>query len=98
MFSRHWNPRVSKSSNRPGMNFSNPSARNSPKRLDQPARGQPTIEGGNSTLNEEHAMWILSGFADEIDPDLQTQCDVMTQLGISYVEFRSAWDINVLEL
>ena len=43
-------------------------------------------------------MWILSGFADEIDPDLQTQCDVMTQLGISYVEFRSAWDINVLDL
>jgi sugar phosphate isomerase/epimerase len=43
-------------------------------------------------------MWTLSGFADEIDPDLQTQCDVLTELGISFVEFRSAWDINVLDL
>ena len=43
-------------------------------------------------------MWTLSGFADEIDPDLQTQCDVLTELGIRYVEFRSAWDMNVLNL
>ena len=43
-------------------------------------------------------MWTLSGFADEIDPDLQTQCDVLTELGIRYVEIRSAWDINVLNL
>jgi sugar phosphate isomerase/epimerase len=43
-------------------------------------------------------MWTLSGFADEIDPDLQTQCDVLTELGITFVEFRSAWDVNVLEL
>jgi len=43
-------------------------------------------------------VWTLSGFADEIDPDLQTQCDVLTELGIRYVEFRSAWDINVLNL
>lgn len=43
-------------------------------------------------------MWTLSGFADEIDPDLQTQCNVLAELGIRYVEFRSAWDINVLDL
>jgi len=43
-------------------------------------------------------MWTLSGFADEIDPDLQTQCDVLIELGIRYVEFRSAWDVNVLDL
>ena len=43
-------------------------------------------------------MWTLSGFADEIDPDLQTQCDVLIELGIKFVEFRSAWDINVLDL
>ena len=43
-------------------------------------------------------MWTMSGFADEIDPDLQTQCDVLTELGIRYVEFRSAWDMNVLNL
>ena len=43
-------------------------------------------------------MWTLSGFADEIDPDLQTQCDVLTELGIGYLEFRSAWEVNVLDL
>lgn len=43
-------------------------------------------------------MWTLSGFADEIDPDPQTQCDVLNELGIRFVEFRSAWDINVLDL
>ena len=43
-------------------------------------------------------MWVLSGFADEIDPDLQTQCRVLTELGIRYIELRSAWDTNVLDL
>ncbi len=43
-------------------------------------------------------MWTLSGFADEISADLQEQCRVFNGLGISYVEFRSAWDINVLDL
>jgi hypothetical protein len=43
-------------------------------------------------------MWTLSGFADEIDPDLTTQCAVMNDIGITHVEFRSAWDTNVLDL
>lgn len=43
-------------------------------------------------------MWTLSGFADEIDPDLVTQCRVLTDLGISWVELRSAWGVNVLDL
>jgi sugar phosphate isomerase/epimerase len=43
-------------------------------------------------------MWILSGFADEIDPDLSTQCSVLDQLGIRYIELRSAWNVNVLDL
>ncbi len=43
-------------------------------------------------------MWTLSGFADEIDPDLETQCRLLAQLGIHYIEFRSAWDVNVLDL
>jgi sugar phosphate isomerase/epimerase len=43
-------------------------------------------------------MWIMSGFADEIDPDLETQCAVLDDLGIRYVELRSAWDVNVLDL
>ncbi|OLT14334.1 xylose isomerase [Pseudonocardia sp. CNS-139] len=43
-------------------------------------------------------MWTLSGFADEISPDLDVQCRVLTELGIRYVEFRSAWGVNVLDL
>lgn len=42
-------------------------------------------------------MWTLSGFADEIDPDLTTQCRVLRQLGIANIELRSAWDVNVLD-
>jgi sugar phosphate isomerase/epimerase len=43
-------------------------------------------------------MWTLSGFADEIAPDLDQQCRVLNELGISYVEFRSAWGVGVLDL
>ena len=43
-------------------------------------------------------MWTLSGFADEIDPDLRTQAALLLELGIGCIEFRSAWDINVLDL
>jgi sugar phosphate isomerase/epimerase len=43
-------------------------------------------------------VWTLSGFADEIDPDLETQCAVLNDLGIGHVEFRSAWGTNVLDL
>ncbi|MHB1491821.1 MAG: sugar phosphate isomerase/epimerase family protein [Cellulomonas sp.] len=43
-------------------------------------------------------MWTLSGFADEIDADLATQCDVLDELGIRFLELRSAWDVNVLDL
>src|SRR5919108_2693945 len=44
------------------------------------------------------ATWTLSGFADEISPDLDEQCRVLTDLGIHHIEFRSAWDTNVLDL
>jgi len=43
-------------------------------------------------------MWTLSGFSDEISPDFQTQCAVVSQLGLRFLEFRSAWDVNVLDL
>jgi sugar phosphate isomerase/epimerase len=43
-------------------------------------------------------MWTLSGFADEITADLQTQCETLNALGIGSIELRSAWDTNVLEL
>lgn len=43
-------------------------------------------------------MWTLSGFSDEISPDLEEQCALVRQLGMSYLEFRSAWGTNVLDL
>jgi len=43
-------------------------------------------------------MWTLSGFADEVSADLDEQCRVFNDLGIGYVEFRGAWDTNVLDL
>ncbi|MGK5682960.1 sugar phosphate isomerase/epimerase family protein [Actinoplanes sp. URMC 104] len=43
-------------------------------------------------------MWTLSGFSDEISPDLTEQCEVVTGLGMKYVEVRSAWDVNILDL
>lgn len=43
-------------------------------------------------------MWTLSGFADEIDPDFTTQCKVASGLGLRFLEIRSAWGINILDL
>ena len=43
-------------------------------------------------------MFTLSGFADEISPDLNVQLDVLAKLGISYLEFRGVWDKGVLAL
>jgi len=43
-------------------------------------------------------MWTLSGFVDEISPDFTEQCQVASGLGLKYVELRSAWDVNILDL
>ncbi len=43
-------------------------------------------------------MWTLSGFADEISPDLDEQVALVTDLGLRYIELRSAWDVNILDL
>jgi len=43
-------------------------------------------------------VWMLSGFADEIDNEFTTQCEVAGQLGLGYVEIRSAWGVNILDL
>ena len=43
-------------------------------------------------------MWTLSGFADEISPDFTEQCEVASGLGLKYLEVRSAWDVNILDL
>ena len=43
-------------------------------------------------------MWTLSGFADEISDDFDGQLDVVTSLGLHFIEFRSAWGTNILDL
>lgn len=43
-------------------------------------------------------MWRLSGFADEISEDVTKQCQTLLELGMRYLEFRSAWGANVLDL
>ena len=44
------------------------------------------------------AVWSLSGFGDEIDPDPAVQAAVLLALGASHIEVRSAWGTNVSEL
>ena len=43
-------------------------------------------------------MWTLSGFIDEISDDFKEQCKVAAGLGLRYVEVRSAWGTNILDL
>ena len=43
-------------------------------------------------------MWTLSGFVDEISDDFGEQCAVAAGLGLRYVEVRSAWGVNILDL
>ncbi len=43
-------------------------------------------------------MFELTGFADEISPDLEVQLDVLASLNIRYLELRGVWGKNVLEL
>jgi sugar phosphate isomerase/epimerase len=43
-------------------------------------------------------VWTLSGFIDEISDDFTEQCKVASGLGLSYVEVRSAWHTNILDL
>lgn len=44
------------------------------------------------------AVWPLSGFGDEVDPDPAVQAAVLLALGASHIEVRSAWGTNVSEL
>ena len=43
-------------------------------------------------------MWTLSGFIDEISPDFTEQCRLARELGLQFVELRSAWTVNILDL
>ena len=43
-------------------------------------------------------MWTLTGFADEISPELDEQLDTLAQESMGYMELRSVWNTNVLDL
>ncbi len=43
-------------------------------------------------------MMKLSGFADEISPELDVQLDTLDSLGIRFLELRGVWGKNVLAL
>jgi len=43
-------------------------------------------------------VWTLSGFVDEISDDFTEQCKVASGLGLRFVEVRSAWRTNILDL
>lgn len=45
-----------------------------------------------------HSGFTLTGFADEIDSDLDTQLDVLSSLDIEHIEIRSVGEKNVLDL
>lgn len=45
-----------------------------------------------------NSTFTLTGFADEIDSDLDTQLDVLESEGIGYLDLRSVWETNVLDL
>lgn len=42
--------------------------------------------------------WKLSGFGDEIDDDPRIQTAVLSALGASAIEVRSAWGMNIVDL
>ncbi len=43
-------------------------------------------------------MWTLTGFADEISPELDAQLETLRAEGIRHLEFRGVWGKNVLKL
>jgi sugar phosphate isomerase/epimerase len=43
-------------------------------------------------------VWTLTGFADEISPELEEQLDTLAEESIRYMELRSVWNTNVLDL
>ncbi|WP_309075964.1 sugar phosphate isomerase/epimerase family protein [Paenarthrobacter sp.] len=49
-------------------------------------------------MTQPSAVWSLSGFGDEVDPDPTVQAAVLLALGASHIEVRSAWGTNVSEL
>lgn len=52
----------------------------------------------NSGGMTDRATWTLSGFGDEIDADPVVQTAVLQALGASFIEVRSAWGVNIVDL
>lgn len=46
----------------------------------------------------DNHRFTISGFADEIGPDLETQLDVLDELGIGHLDLRGVEGTNVLDL
>jgi sugar phosphate isomerase/epimerase len=49
-------------------------------------------------VSNTQAPWALSGFGDEIDDDPAVQIAVLQALGANYIEVRSAWGTNIVDL
>src|SRR5687768_705350 len=43
-------------------------------------------------------MWTLTGFADEISPDVDEQIQTLARQDMRWLELRGAWGKNVLDL
>lgn len=43
-------------------------------------------------------MWRISGFGDEISPNLQEQITVIRELGLQFIDLRAVWDRNIMTL
>ncbi len=43
-------------------------------------------------------MWTLTGFGDEISPDLDVQLATLGEENLRYIDFRGVWNKNVLDL
>ncbi|WP_435320879.1 sugar phosphate isomerase/epimerase family protein [Haloarchaeobius sp. TZWSO28] len=56
-----------------------------------------TADEGAHRLPDEERQFVLTGFADEIAPDLETQLDVLEDLGISHLDLRNVDETNVLD-
>ncbi len=44
------------------------------------------------------SAFVVSAFGDEIDPNLDTQLELLSELRIGHLELRAAWGTNVLKL
>ena len=53
---------------------------------------------GEDLWRGQQRVWTLTGFADEISPDLDEQLETLALESIRYMELRSVWNTNVLDL